>query len=46
LLLGSDDSEGVFQIAVDILVPDVWYLLSVITLGELDPGDRLIYRGL
>jgi hypothetical protein len=30
----SDDSEGVFKIAVDILIPDVWYLLSVITPGE------------
>jgi len=38
------DSEGHFKIAVDVLVPDVWYLLSVITPGELDHGNRLIYR--
>lgn len=39
------DSEGHFKIAVDVLVPDVWYLLSVITPGELDPGNGLTYRG-
>jgi hypothetical protein len=41
----SDDSDGHFKIAVDVLVPDVWYLLSVITPGELDPGNGLVYRG-
>lgn len=41
----EDDSEGHFKIAVDVLIPDVWYLLSIITPGELDPGNGQIYRG-
>lgn len=41
----EDNSKGHFKIAVDVLVPGVWYLLSVVTPAGLDPGDGLIYRG-
>lgn len=38
-------TEGVFKIAMDVLIPDVWYLLSEVSPGHLDPGGGVIYRG-
>jgi hypothetical protein len=38
-------TRGAFKIAMDVVVPDVWYLLSEISPGQLDPGDGVMYRG-
>jgi hypothetical protein len=39
------DSGGTFNIAIEMLIPDVWYLLSELSPGRLDPGDGVMYRG-
>ncbi|KAI9739855.1 MAG: hypothetical protein M1818_004911 [Claussenomyces sp. TS43310] len=46
--LDSDEprDEGFFRIAMDTLIPDVWYLLSIMSPAELDPGDGAVYRGI
>jgi hypothetical protein len=38
-------TEGFFKIALEVLIPDVWFLLSEVSPGHLDPGGGVIYRG-
>ena len=37
--------QGYFKVAMDVLVPDVWYLLSEASPGQINPGGGVMYRG-